>query len=153
MIVSFVGPSGIGKTTLICGIVTLLKREGYRVAVMKHTYKRFSFSDFDKRGKDTYRFCEVGSDYVGLVSEDFFFLEGSRTSEIMRLAENLDVDFVIVEGFKEEESLPKIIITESGEELGEAKGEILCVVSASLPNAIRPEEAEKILSILVNHKD
>jgi molybdopterin-guanine dinucleotide biosynthesis protein B len=152
MIVSFVGPSGIGKTTLICRIVTLLKGEGYRVAVMKHTYKRFSFSDFDKRGKDTYRFCEVGSDYVGLVSEDFFFLEGSETSEIMRLAENLDVDFVIVEGFKEE-SLPKIIITESGEELGKAKGEILCVVSASLPNAIRPEEAEKILSILVSHKD
>jgi molybdopterin-guanine dinucleotide biosynthesis protein MobB len=132
--------------------VTLLKGEGYRVAVMKHTYKRFSFSDFDKRGKDTYRFCEVGSDYVGLVSEDFFFLEGSRTSEIIGLAKNLDVDFVIVEGFKEE-SLPKIVITESREEIGKAKGEILCVISESLPNAIRPEETEKILSILMSHKD
>lgn len=152
MIVSIIGPSGIGKTTLICGIVALLKEEGYRVAVMKHTHKRFSFSDFDKRGKDTYRFCEVGSDYVGLVSEDFFFLEGSRTSEIMRLAGNLDVDFVIVEGFKEE-SLPKIIVTENGEEIGNVKGEILCVISESLPNTIRPGETEKILSILVSHMD
>lgn len=152
MIVSFVGHSNAGKTTLLCAIVSELKKRGYSVAVIKHTERVFSFKDFDTEGKDTFRFSEAGADYVVLSSEGFSFLEINKTSDMLEMTRLLKADFILIEGFKEED-IPKIVLTEKEEDLQPIKGKVLAVISESLPGAIKPEETDRVLSLLMGHRE
>ena len=100
-VVSFVGISGTGKTTLIEGAVRELKKHGYRVAVIKHAHHGF---EIDQQGKDTWRFAQAGSDIVLISSPDKLALI-ERVSEEVWLPELLSkiedkVDIVLVEGYK-----------------------------------------------------
>ena len=102
------GRSGSGKTTLIERLLPLLKGEGLKVAVIKHTHHDL---DFDVPGKDSYRFKRAGAATSVLVSRTGlgivkdFVNEPPLADIISRYA--TDCDMVIVEGFKHE-GLPKI---------------------------------------------
>ncbi len=100
-VVSFVGISGTGKTTLIEGAVRELKKQGYRVAVIKHAHHGF---EMDQEGKDTWRFTQAGSDIVLVSSPDKVAII-ERVSEEVWLPQLLTlvshkVDIVLVEGYK-----------------------------------------------------
>jgi len=100
-VVSFVGVSGTGKTTLIESAVRELKTRGYRVAVIKHAHHGF---EIDQQGKDTWRFAQAGSDVVLVSSPDKLAII-ERVSEEVWLPELLSkiedkVDIVLVEGYK-----------------------------------------------------
>jgi molybdopterin-guanine dinucleotide biosynthesis protein B len=100
-VVSFVGTSGTGKTTLIEGSVRELKKRGYRVAVIKHAHHGF---EMDRPGKDTWRFAQAGSDMVLVSSPDRIAII-ERVSEEIWLPQLLTmiadkVDIVLVEGYK-----------------------------------------------------
>jgi molybdopterin-guanine dinucleotide biosynthesis protein B len=102
LVVSFVAASSnSGKTTLIEKIVPMLKARGLRVAVIKHASGGF---DFDKPGKDSWRFQQAGADSVILVGPDRVALmkkteHGPSLQELEQLAG--DVDVALFEGFKE----------------------------------------------------
>ena len=49
-IITFVGKSGTGKTTLLEQLIPMLKARGLRLAVLKHDAHHF---EMDKPGKDT----------------------------------------------------------------------------------------------------
>ena len=66
-IVSFVGRSGTGKTTLIERLIPELSARGLRVAVIKHDAHRF---DIDKEGKDSWRFTKAGAVVSSIVSDE-----------------------------------------------------------------------------------
>ena len=57
-IVSIVGKSGAGKTTLIEKMIPELKKRGYRVATIKHDVHGF---DIDHEGKDSWRHKKAGA--------------------------------------------------------------------------------------------
>ena len=100
-VVSFVGTSGAGKTTLIEGSVRELKKRGYRVAVIKHAHHGF---EMDRPGKDTWRFAQAGSDMVLVSSPDRIAII-ERVNEELWLPQLLTVvsdkvDIVLVEGYK-----------------------------------------------------
>ena len=57
-IVSIVGRSNTGKTTLIEGIIPELKKQGYRVATIKHNRHGF---EVDHEGKDSWRHRRAGA--------------------------------------------------------------------------------------------
>ena len=65
-IVSFVGRSNSGKTTLIERIIPELVRAGYRVATVKHAGHGF---DLDTEGKDSWRHKRAGASSVVVVSK------------------------------------------------------------------------------------
>jgi molybdopterin-guanine dinucleotide biosynthesis adapter protein len=101
-VVAFAGPSGVGKTTLLEGVVRELKRHGQRVSVIKHAHKRF---DIDQPGKDTWRHRQAGATEVLIASAHRLAL--MREYEVEGLpsvhqliAELSPVDWVLVEGFK-----------------------------------------------------
>ncbi len=102
------GRSGSGKTTLIERLLPLLKGQGLRVAVIKHTHHDL---EFDVPGKDSYRFKQAGAVTSVLVSPTGlgivkdFREEPSLEEIISRYA--TDCDMIIVEGFKHERA-PKI---------------------------------------------
>ena len=99
-IVSIVGKSDSGKTTLLCGLIPELKRRGYKVATIKHDVHGF---DIDKPGKDTWKHAQAGADTV-MISSPW------KVAMIQKVAEDLSldqliakvegVDLILTEGFK-----------------------------------------------------
>jgi len=101
-VVSIVGKSDAGKTTLIEKLIAELKRRGYRVATIKHDAHRF---DIDHPGKDSYRHFHAGADWAVISSPD-------KIASVRRLdreftldeiaAQINDVDLILTEGYKRE---------------------------------------------------
>ncbi len=106
--VSFVAPSGTGKTTLLEQVVVVLKQRGYKVGVLKHDAHRF---EIDHPGKDSYRFTHAGADTTVITSESTLALVKQQTAapapEELFATYFSDVDLILTEGFKKS-SLPKI---------------------------------------------
>src|SRR6266852_1545693 len=65
-IVSFVGRSNSGKTTLIERVIPELVRAGYKVATVKHAGHGF---DLDTEGKDSWRHKRAGASSVMVLSK------------------------------------------------------------------------------------
>jgi len=108
LIVSIVGRSNSGKTTLLEKLIVELKRRGYTVAAVKHSGSDFQI---DHPGKDSWRLTEAGSDAVLLASpHGLAFLRKATTPPTFEDVIDFlgdKFDFVLIEGFKES-SIPRI---------------------------------------------
>jgi len=104
-IVSIVGKSDAGKTTLIEKLIPELKRRGYRVATIKHDAHQF---EIDHPGKDSYRHFHAGADWTVIGSS-------AKLASLRRLERELTLDeiaatitgmdIILTEGFKREAKL------------------------------------------------
>jgi molybdopterin-guanine dinucleotide biosynthesis protein MobB len=107
-VVSIVGKSKSGKTTLIEALISELKSRGHRIATIKHATHRL---DFDKPNKDSWRHIQAGSDATVVVSPDQIVLikPAAQESDLNKIARLLgeDHDIILTEGFKHS-SAPKI---------------------------------------------
>jgi molybdopterin-guanine dinucleotide biosynthesis protein B len=128
-IVSVVGHSNSGKTTLVEKIVPELRSRGYRVATVKHAQD----IHLDQPGTDSWRHIEAGSQATVLATENRVVLIRPTVSlinldEVVHLLGE-DYDVIIAEGFKGE-SAPKIEVqrNETGPLLTDLKG-LFAVVS------------------------
>ena len=100
-IVSIVGRSNSGKTTLIEQLIPELRRLGYRVATIKHNIHGF---DIDHEGKDSWRHKQAGAQITVLASPGRVALieDTERDFEISEIRNRYirDVDLILLEGFK-----------------------------------------------------
>lgn len=129
-VVSVVGKSNVGKTTLIEKLLPELKRRGYRVATVKHDAHQF---ELDQPGKDTWRHAQAGSDCVVIASRD-------KMATIERLENELSldeiiarlppVDIVLTEGYKRQ-GKPKIEVSrrEMGSQLLCTSDQLICLAT------------------------
>lgn len=112
-VVSFVGYSSSGKTSLIEKVVPKLKKHGLKVAVIKHAAHGF---DVDKPGKDSWRFGEAGSDIVVLTAPGQVMISektpGQPDLEAIINSVRGKVNLVLVEGYKSAK-LPKVEVRSS----------------------------------------
>jgi len=113
-IVSIVGRSNTGKTTLIEKMIPELKRRGYQVATVKHTIHGF---EIDREGKDSWRHRKAGARVTVIASPGKIALleDVDRDYEIEELRDKYitGVDIILVEGFKKN-PYPKIEVVRSG---------------------------------------
>ena len=105
-LVSFVGRSNSGKTTLLTKIIPLFKKQGLLVGTIKNTHHDV---EFDVPGKDSWKYRRSGSDRT-LVSSGkkiAIYAESSYKTPLAELVTTWfgDMDLVISEGFKNEECL------------------------------------------------
>lgn len=107
-IISIVGKTKSGKTTLIEKLIPALEQRGVRVGTIKHDVHRF---DMDRPGKDTYRHFKAGARAVLIASPDKLALQKRLSAQVTldELAGQYmdDVDLVLTEGYKSEDK-PKI---------------------------------------------
>ena len=130
-IISIVGKSESGKTTLLESLIIELKQRGYKVAVIKHALEDI---ELDKQGKDTWRFSQVGSDVVAIST-------GNKLALIKKLEHDFspqelsrfiawDYDLVLTEGFKQSGTVKiEVHRKEQGEGLVSPTKQLLAVVT------------------------
>ncbi len=117
-ILGFCAYSGTGKTTLLTQLIPLLKAQGLRLAVIKHTHHVI---DVDKPGKDSYRMREAGAEQVILASKQRLIVmrELPQAHDEALLADALatipagSADLILIEGFKHE-PFPRIEVHRKG---------------------------------------
>jgi molybdopterin-guanine dinucleotide biosynthesis protein B len=107
-IVSVIGNSKSGKTTLIEKLVQELKLRGYRVATIKHIPQGVSF---DEPGRDSWRHIQAGSEATAVSSPDKIVMikpvaQDASLDEVAYLLGE-DYDIILAEGFKQGNA-PKI---------------------------------------------
>ncbi len=119
-LISIVGQSGVGKTTLLEYLVRELKGRGYRLAVIKHVPHGF---ELDQSNKDSWRLAQAGSDAVMLSSPSEIAIVRPLPQEFapeqLSCFMGWDFDLILTEGFKGN-NLPKIEVHPKG------SGELLC---------------------------
>lgn len=129
-IVSIVGKSDSGKTTLLEKLIPELRRRGYRVATIKHDAHEF---EIDHPGKDSYRHFHAGSAWTVIAS-------ASKMASVRRLDREhtleeiagtiVGVDIILTEGFKREaKARIEVSRRERSMELISSAAELLAVVA------------------------
>ena len=113
-IISIVGRSDSGKTTLILKLLPGLQKRGRRVAVAKHCPRGF---DLDHKGKDSFKFSQAGSKGVFLSSADSLALVRPKKAQFdlkQFLRESFcDFDIVLTEGYNDATDSRKIQVFRS----------------------------------------
>ncbi len=84
-IISIVGYSDAGKTTLVEKLVPELKKKGYCVGTVKNSHHELHF---DKKGKDSWRHFESGADAVVMASVDKILLSEERKTKMLTVMHN-----------------------------------------------------------------
>ena len=131
-IVSIVGKSNSGKTTLLEKLIADLVGRGYRVATIKHNKHGF---DIDHEGKDSYRHKKAGA-HTTVVSSPHLLamvkdVDHDHSFDEIRDQLIRDVDIILTEGFKVND-YPKIEVyrTELKRELISKKEDGLIAVAS-----------------------
>ena len=107
-IISIVGKSNSGKTTLIEKLVPELKQRGIKVGTIKHDVHGF---ELDQEGKDTWRHAQAGVDTVVISSPQkaacIEKVNVELTLDELVCQFLTDMDVVLTEGYKKQNK-PKI---------------------------------------------
>ncbi len=152
-IISVIGESKSGKTTLIEKLISELRLRGYRVATIKHVPQGLTF---DEPGKDSWRHTQAGSEAVAISSPGKIVLikpvaQALTLDEIACLLGE-DYDIILTEGFKQGNA-PKIEVhrKEVGQPLGDIKKLIAIVTDEPLETKSRqfsPEDVKGLADLL-----
>ena len=136
-IVSIVGKSDIGKTTLIEKLLPELTRRNYRIATVKHDVHGF---EMDREGKDSWRHKKAGAHTVVLSSPQKVAVirdvEKDLTLEEVREKLIQEVDLILSEGYKNDVQ-PKIEVFRKGKYEG-----LLCTQEDNLVAVISDQPFE-----------
>ncbi|MFC2004094.1 molybdopterin-guanine dinucleotide biosynthesis protein B [Chloroflexota bacterium] len=107
-IISIVGVSKSGKTTLIEKLVRELKSRGYQAATIKHAPEGMTL---DQPEKDSWRHIKAGSEATAVISQDRVALikpvAADVTLDEIAYLFGEDYDIILAEGFKQDKA-PKI---------------------------------------------
>ena len=126
-VVSVVGKSNSGKTTLIEKMIGELVRRGYRVATIKHNRHGF---EIDHEGKDSWRHKQAGARTTVIASPHRVAVveDTEKDFDIGELVDRYirEADIVLSEGFKKN-PFPKIEVNRR-----EMKQDLLCSTEDNL---------------------
>ncbi len=113
-VVSFVAPSGTGKTTYLERLIAHLAARGLRVAAVKHDAHRFQM---DRPGKDTHRLRVAGAVRVAIANDrEMAVLGDAGPDSTLRglVTHHLgEVDLVLVEGYRHAD-VPHVLVMRRG---------------------------------------
>ena len=102
-VIGITGYKKSGKTTLTLKLSDELIKRGYKVAVIKHINE-----NIDQVNTDTSKYKEVLTQVAAITPEEsVIFLKNKKNLE--EIIKHFEVDIILIEGFKNEKTFPKII--------------------------------------------
>ena len=104
--ITIVGKSNSGKTTLLEKLIACLTDRGYKIGSVKHAHDGF---EMDKEGKDSWRHRKAGAKATLVITQDkVAIVKDDKTSYSEKMRSYLgDMDIILAEGFKKQ-NFPKI---------------------------------------------
>lgn len=143
--------SNVGKTTVLCKLISILKARGYRIGTIKHDVHKF---DIDHEGKDTWLHAQAGADVVCISSPEKLAIiekvqeENSLDDVISRVK---DVDIIITEGYKGGDK-PKIEVFRSAvaTELATSDEELIGLVTDVKFDSDKPQFSFEEIELLAD---
>ena len=153
-VIGITGYKKSGKTTLTLKLSNELTRKGYKVAVVKHTN-----GDLDLSNSDTSKYKEELTQVAAINSkESIIFLKNKNNLD--EIIKYFEADIILIEGFKKENTFPKIVcLREESEKTELFDGLQLCTASfiskGANPrlydfNILNDEDIKKIAEIAIN---
>ena len=111
-IITIVGKSNSGKTTLLEKLIAHLTDRGHRIGSVKHAHDGF---EMDKEGKDSWRHRKAGARATLVITQnEVAIVKDDKTSYVEKMRSYLsDMDLILAEGFKKQ-NLPKIEVFRTG---------------------------------------
>jgi len=148
-VLSVIGKSGSGKTTIIEGLIKELKNRGYTIGSVKEIH----FEDFtiDEKGTNTDRHYRAGSELVtarGLDETDLLFKRRLELDEILKYYNH---DYVILEGVKID-YIPTVITAVNKQDIDELMGGNVFAVSGKIAEDIDHFRDLPVINGLKNSK-
>lgn len=148
-IIGFVGPSGVGKTSLLEQVVATLEGWGARVGVVKHSCQAVPV---DREGKDSHRLYGAGASAVALAMPGqiaTFQRTPKRRPSLDEAITTLpaDLDAILVEGFHWE-PIPRYVVLAHDRRAPlryTARGSVLGVIVAPVRLADAPPVFDPVL--------
>lgn len=158
-IVSFVGYSNSGKTTLICQLIKELKFRGFRIATIKHS--PHGQEQINTRGKDSFLHWMAGADIACVSSPHVFSLvkrvEQEITPDDIALNFSTEVDLIVTEGYKRG-CWPKIGVAHwlKNEKFPLQEEEFIALICDEVPEKLKipcfkRDEIGKIADFILNY--
>lgn len=156
-ILSFVGRSNSGKTTLIERIIPQLVRKGYKISTVKHAGHGF---DLDTEGKDSWRHKQAGAGSVIVVSKSSLAMfadvpEHLNVEDVRDRFVDASYDLIIAEGWRSE-GYPKIVVVR--DQVGEVPitTEGLLAVVSNKPIDVQvpvfdPDDIPAVAALIMQH--
>ena len=148
-IISIVGRSKSGKTTLIEKLIVELKSRGYHVATAKHTHRDMTSPESDK---DSDRHLKAGSEASLIVDPHGLMMVKPLQKELTlaQLAQILgeDYDLILTEGYKQDDA-PKIEVhrKENAPPLTDVKKLFAVVTDEPLDSKVRQFALDDVQAI------
>lgn len=100
--VAIVGFKNSGKSSLVLSLAEALKKKGYTVGIVKHCQEKINMVEKDKPFSRFAKEIAIVSDKeISRFSKKFLTLED--------IISTLSLDYVLVEGFKQNKTLPRIV--------------------------------------------
>jgi len=128
-LITIVGHSNSGKTTLLEKLVRELTARGYKIATIKDSHRQPSF---DCKDKDSWRHIQSGSCMTALRTHDRIIIisKASPDTNINEIANLMgeEFDLILAEGFKESDA-PKIEVHRSGMDLLQNKTNLIAIAT------------------------
>lgn len=125
---AFVGFKKSGKTTVVENVAKELKKRGYKVGIAKSMH-----ANFDKKDSDTWKFKKI-VDYVLVRAQETDALLFDTRDLNSLLSMMPEVDFLLLEGFKDAKHIPKIICAKIEEEVKELNDGLAIGISGIIAN-------------------
>jgi molybdopterin-guanine dinucleotide biosynthesis protein B len=147
-IISFVGKSDSGKTTILEKLIAELKQRGYAVVTVKHSGEAI---ELDKTGKNSWRFTQAGSDVVAVSTKNELVIIKPTDHDLspQEIARTLrwDYDIMLTEGFKSATTYKiEVHVKAQGTELLTPLPQLLAVVSDEPVDIDAPQFARNDIS-------
>ena len=103
--VGVIGYKKSGKTSLVTNLARELTKRGYKIATLKHI---FQAKHLNLPFKDTARHMQYANQTAAISpAESALFFNHRKTLE--QIIRYLEADFLLVEGFRQEKTFPKIV--------------------------------------------
>ncbi len=156
-ILSVVGCSNSGKTTLIERVIPELTRMGYRVATVKHAGHGF---DLDTEGKDSWRHKRAGAGTVVVVSKGSLAMfadvpEEMNVEDVRERFLDGRADLIIAEGWKGGRDPKIVVVRERLDEVNVSGGDVLAVVSTHPIDTAVPcidrDDIAAVVTLIMRH--